>query len=63
MRLKHAGRKQTVLYSCALQVKEILNLRDQSGCVGILLTAGTSSKTALLNALSEANKVSLVVEK
>ncbi|EJF78454.1 hypothetical protein MCQ_01288 [Candidatus Bartonella washoeensis Sb944nv] len=61
--LKHAGRKQTTLYPCALQGKEILNLRDQSAYVSILLTTGTISETALLNALSEANKVNLVVEK
>ncbi len=51
MRLQHARSKQTILYPCTLQGKT-LNLRDQSACADILLTTGTSSETALLNALS-----------
>ncbi len=63
MHLKHAAHQITILSPCALLGKEILHLRDQSACVGILLTTRTNSETALLNALSEANKINIMIKK
>lgn len=58
---KYINRARTRIYPCALPGKLIGSITDQSACVGILLTVAESSETALLNAMSEANKVLVVM--
>lgn len=58
----HINQQKTRIYPYALAGKPIDNLSDQSACVAILLTSGSSSETALLNAMAEANKVKVLME-
>lgn len=58
----YINKNRTFVYPCALPGKEIVCLTDQSACVGILLTTAQNSEIALLNAFSEANKVSVLME-
>lgn len=63
MHLKHATHQKTILSPCVFLGKEILHLKEQFTCIEILLTTRTNSQTALLNALLEANKINLIIEK
>lgn len=54
---KLINKNKTKIYPCALPGKEVMSVTDQSACVAILLTTAENSEIALLNALSEANKI------
>ncbi|GEK15722.1 ATP-grasp domain-containing protein [Aliivibrio fischeri] len=59
---KYINEDKTTIYPCAIQGKDINSLSDQSACVAILLTKSDSTELALLDALSEANKVKVLME-
>jgi len=59
---RNINHKTTTIYPCAKIGKKIENLHDQSACVAILLTEAANSEVALLNALSEANKIQILME-
>ena len=58
----YINKEKTFIYPCALPGKKITCLTNQSACVGVLLTTANSSEIALLNALSETNKVLVLME-
>ncbi|WP_330926331.1 ATP-grasp domain-containing protein [Candidatus Sororendozoicomonas aggregata] len=58
---KHTSKKTTV-YPCAIKGKKINSLSDQTSCVAISLTESSNSELALLDALSEANKIKVFMD-
>jgi biotin carboxylase len=59
---RHLNKRTSTIYPCAVQGKEISVTNDQSACVAMLLTTSESTEFALLDALSESNKVKVIME-
>ncbi|MBD1574815.1 ATP-grasp domain-containing protein [Vibrio sp. S17_S38] len=59
---RYMDKDKSTIYPCAYKGKEIKNLNDQSACVAILLTKSDSTESALLDVLSEANKIKTIME-
>ncbi|WP_159991007.1 ATP-grasp domain-containing protein [Pelistega ratti] len=59
---KYINKERTKIFPYAQSGKKIDTITDQSACVGILMTTAQSSEIALLNAISEANKVIVQME-